>query len=83
MVERYISHEQFGKEGAKEKALMLRDEMGYKIKGIEHTQVPMSGSTSTPYSSTWGKTEPGYSIIVDTEGYAEGEDTSIPEIVNC
>ena len=83
MVERYISHEQFGKEGAEKKALMLRDEMGYKIKGIEHTQVPMSGSTSTPYSSTWGKTEPGYSIIVDTEGYAEGEDTSIPEIVNC
>ena len=83
MEERYISHEQNGRKGARRKARMLRDEMGYKILAIEHTQVPMAGSTSTPYSSTWGKTELGYSIKVDTAGYSAHEDRSLPEIVEC
>ena len=83
MKEIYISHEQQGAKGARRKARTLRDEMGYKILAIEHTQVPMAGSTSTPYSSTWGKTELGYSIKVDTAGYSAHEDRSLPEIVEC
>ena len=83
MKERYISHEQQGTKGARRKARMLRDEMGYKILAIEHTQVPMAGSTSTPHSPTWGKTELGYSIEVDTDGYSANEDRSLPSIVEC
>lgn len=80
MIEHYISHEEQGEIGARKKAVYLRDEMGYKVISIEHRLVPMAGSTSTPYSSTWGKTEPGYYITVNTDGYKPGEDRAIPEI---
>lgn len=83
MIDRFLSHEEYGASGAKQKAARLRDENGYKILAIEHTQVPMAGSTSTPYSPTWGKTELGYRIRVDTAGYSENEDRSLPDIVEC
>ena len=69
------------KEGALRKAAILTDEMKYRVISIEHTMVPMAGSTSSPYASTWGKTEPGYYIKVDTDGYAPGETPKIPEII--
>ena len=80
MIEHYIGVEENGAEGALKKARTLRDEMGYRILSIEHTQVPMAGSSSTPYSSTWGKTELGYYITVDTDGYA-GDKLPLPDIV--
>lgn len=81
MREHYISHEKDGERGAIRKAEMLRDEMGYRILSIEHTMVPMAGSTSTPYSSTWGKFEEGYRITVDTDGYPEGIEKTIPRVM--
>ncbi len=80
MIEHYIGHEELGAEGATRKAHYLRDVMGYRVLSIEHKQVPMAGSTSTPESPTWGKTELGYYITVDTDGYS-GEKPPIPEIV--
>jgi len=80
MIEHYISAEENGVEGAKRKAYYLRDVMGFEIKSIEHTQVPMAGSTSTPESPTWGKTELGYYITVETNGCL-GEKSPIPEII--
>ena len=73
MIEHYIGVEENGAEGALKKARTLRDEMGYRILSIEHTQVPMAGSSSTPYSSTWGKTELGYYITVDIFAELGGE----------
>ena len=83
MIEHYLSHEEYGPERAIARARELRDWWGYKILKIEHTQVPMAGSTSTPYSPTWGKTELGYRITVETEGYEPGDKILIPEIVEC
>ena len=82
MIDHYIGHNYLGPEAAKEKARKLRDEMGYRVLSIEHKQVPMAGSTSTPESPTWGKTELGYYITVDTAGYT-GEKPPIPEIREC
>ncbi len=81
MIDHYISHQDFGAAGAIRKASRLIDEMKYKVISIEHTMVPMTGSTSTPFSRTWGKSEPGYYITVDTNGYSEGEPRRIPEII--
>ena len=77
-IERFISVEENGPSGAKRKARRLRDEFGYRIIRIEHTSVPMAGSTSTPCSSTWGKSEPGY--LITAELCANSKDTPIPEI---
>ena len=82
MIEHYISHEKLGLKRAISKAYYLRDVMGYKVLSIEHKQVPMAGSTSTPESPTWGKTELGYYITVDTDGYS-GEKPPIPKIIEC
>lgn len=82
MIEHYIGHDYLGPEAAKKKAEYLRDVMKYKVLSIEHKQVPVAGSASTPYSSDWGKTELGYCITVDTDGYV-GEKTPIPKIVEC
>lgn len=81
MIDHYVSHEMNGRAGAIRKAKILRDEMKYKVIAIEHKMVPMAGSTSTPYSSTWGKSEPGYYITVDTCGYNMGETPNIPDII--
>ena len=78
-IEVYLSVEENGGQGAKRKATTLM-EAGYAILAIEHTMVPMAGSTSTPYSSTWGKTEKGYRIVVDRRGYPDGMLPSLPEI---
>ena len=82
MIEHYISHDELGPEAATRKAYYLRDVMGYRVLSIEHKQVPMAGSTSTPESPTWGKTELGYYITVDTDGYSR-EKPPIPEIREC
>ena len=82
MIEHYIGHDFLGPEAAKRKAKYLRDVMGYDVLSIEHKQVPVAGSESTPFSPSWGKTELGYYITVDTDGYV-GEKKPIPEIVEC
>ena len=82
MIELYISAEENGKRGAYTKADMLANEMGYRVLKIEHTMVSKSGSTSTPYSSTWGQSEPGYLITVETNWRREPyERVEIPQIV--
>ena len=83
MIERYISHENAGPKGARRKARGLCKDMRYTIIAISHTQVPMAGSTSTPHSPTWGKTELGYLIIVDTKKSPKNTDSPLPEIVEC
>ncbi len=83
MIQHYIGHDFLGPEKAKEKARMLRDEMGYYVLSIKHTQVPVAGSTSTPFSPDYGKTELGYKITVDTDGYPGSEKPEIPEIIEC
>ena len=83
MIDTFLSHDELGENGAYRKAQMLVSDMGYRIISIEHTMVPMAGSTSSPYSSTWGKSERGYCITVDTEGYRQGEDRRIPTIREC
>lgn len=81
MVETYIAHEKMGRGYAIEKAKRLRDEYGYRILSIQHRQVPMAGSESTPHSPNWGKTELGYAIVVDTDGYPGGVKMPLPEVI--
>ena len=82
MIELYISSEKDGKHGAYRKADMLANEMNYRVLSIEHTMVSKPGSTSTPYSSTWGQSEPGYLITVETNWRREPyERVEIPQIV--
>ena len=83
MIELYISPEKNGKHGAYMKADLLANEMGYRVLKIEHTMVSKAaGSTSTPYSSTWGQSEPGYLITVETNWRREPyERVEIPQIV--
>ena len=62
MIDVYPSVEENGIEGAERIARMYRRE-GVDVT-IEHTQIPQWGS-AIPTSSTYGKTELGYRVIVD------------------
>ena len=68
MKQRYPSVEENGPEGARNIAAMYSPGGKYYKPGmtveIEHGQIPMWGS-SIPGSSTFGKTELGYMVIVD------------------
>ncbi len=66
MIERYLSCEENGAEGARRKAWFLNRECKYNILSIEHTMVPQAGSRSTPYAANYMKNELGYRITVDT-----------------
>ncbi len=80
MIERYISVKENGEGYARIKACRLRDENGYKILKIEHTWVPKWGS-AIPDQPTYGQTEEGYLITVETTGYIPGENHDIPNII--
>ena len=58
----YLSCEQNGREGAERIAQMYRNQ-GCSVT-IEHGDIPQWGS-AIPTSSTYGKTEKGYRVIVD------------------
>ncbi|MBQ6461329.1 hypothetical protein IJJ36_02775 [Candidatus Saccharibacteria bacterium] len=66
--ERYPSVEANGHEGAERIANMYRPGGEYYKPGmtvtIEHGEIPQWGS-AIPTSSTFGKTEKGYTIVVD------------------
>ena len=65
-VERYPSVEENGEDGAERIAKMYRGKKGVKSVVIEHTQIPQWGS-AIPTSSTFGRTELGYMVIVTYE----------------
>ena len=67
-VQKYLSVEENGMKGAERIANMYRPGGEYYRPGmtvrIEHGEIPQWGS-AIPSSSTFGKTEKGYAVIVD------------------